>query len=191
MSQQSQLARHLDYLQNVPAENNGTPLSLIATVADLPQFLRALLVADGTVTLLLAAYFDEPIKIQMKHQMLLRLPSDLPHLGVITDQEIFYRRVSLIGSASDTTYADAVSLINPETMAKPLFEELIDEEVGMGEVLRNSARGSYRELLDVRVDDDDIVRTYIVYLDGRRSILITERFHRAAFSVSRSQSSRR
>jgi chorismate-pyruvate lyase len=48
----------------------------------------------------------------------------------------------------------------------------------MGDVLRNSARGSYREILDVRaLDDERMARTYTVVFDSNPAILITEVFN--------------
>lgn len=48
----------------------------------------------------------------------------------------------------------------------------------MGDVLRYSARGSYKEILDVRaVDDTRMARIYTVVLDSIAAILITEVFN--------------
>ena len=75
-------------------------------------------------------------------------------------------------------YAQASSVLNPSALKPELFAALIKEDVGMGDVLRNSARGSYREILDVRaLDDERMARTYTVVLDSNPAILITEVFN--------------
>ena len=93
------------------------------------------------------------------------------------DATAFVRKVNLIGRTTNKEYASAESLLNPALIGTDLFRALTDEGVGMGEVLRNNARGSYREIINI---DDTLTkiaeRTYAVYLDGRPSILITEAF---------------
>ena len=65
----------------------------------------------------------------------------------------------------------------PALIRTDLFRALTDEDVGMGEVLRNNARGSYREIINIEDASSKIAeRTYAVYLDRRPCILITEAF---------------
>ena len=110
------------------------------------------------------------------------MPSPLSHLHLEAGDPAFIRRVELLGSESGRRYASAISLLNPATLDTKLFHELIDENVGMGEVLRNSARGSYREVLDIRRESEDsVTRTYAVILATRPAILISERFYLASF----------
>ena len=48
----------------------------------------------------------------------------------------------------------------------------------MGDVLRHSARRSYREILDVRaVDDTRMARIYTLVFDSIAAILMTEVFN--------------
>lgn len=176
------LDNHLASLERLSLSPEQSPASLLAPFAGLPPFLKALLVADGTVTLLLSAYFSEAIGIKTHNQMSLTMPSPLPQLGLHTGSEVFYREVELYGVDSHRSYATAISLINPKALNPALFEQLIDEHVGMGEVLRNSARGSYREVLEVQQkDDDEASRTYTVFLESHPAILITERFNTRCF----------
>lgn len=162
-----------------PEEDTG---ALLENFQGLPPFLRALLVADGTVTLLLRAYFDELIQVDTLEQSSFTINEPLAHLHLKTGDEAFYRRVVLTGAESHRTYANALSLLNPAALKPELFDPLIEETVGMGEVLRNSARGSYREVLDVRaINKFEISRTYTVILDGHPAILITETFDRRWF----------
>ena len=56
----------------------------------------------------------------------------------------------------------------------------------MGDVLRHSARRSYREILDVRaVDDTRMARIYTLVFDSIAAILMTEVFNTRWFSVVR------
>lgn len=180
---ESDLQGHLAYLQSSVATTlTEAPLRCLDQYPGLPPFLRSLLVADGTVTLLLSAYFREDIVIETSRQSMLVMPSDLPVLGLRAMGEVFIRQVQLLGSVSGKCYAIATSLINPAHLPSDLFEALIDENVGMGEVLRNSARGSYREVLHIcQVSEGIMRRTYAVFLQQRPAILITEDFNTGLF----------
>jgi chorismate-pyruvate lyase len=173
---------HLSMLQSIPVAPEIDASELLKPNLDLPPFLRALLVADGTVTRLLSAYFAEDIAIGTQEQFEFDMPSPIPHLKLEAGDPAFLRRVELRGSDSGRCYAGAISLLNPASLDTELFHELIDENVGMGEVLRNSARGSYREVLDIRRESEDsVTRTYAVILAKRPAILISEKFSVASF----------
>jgi chorismate-pyruvate lyase len=77
-------------------------------------------------------------------------------------------------------------VLDPAVLKPELFAALIKEDAGMGDVLRNSVRGAYREILDVRAADDArMARTYAVVLDSNPGILITEVFNTRWFWVIR------
>ncbi len=170
-------------LQSIAVQPERDGVSMLAPFSNLPPFLRALLVADGTVTRMLTAFFAEPIHVRTQNQAPQVMPSSLPQLALNQGDDAFVRTVELRGSESGVCYATAVSVLNPAYLDAALFRELIDEHVGMGEVLRNSARGSYRELLDIRQQKaEQISRTYAVVLAGHPAILITENFEKSSFS---------
>jgi chorismate-pyruvate lyase len=169
---------HLGYLDTIEPGVERDATSFIAPLNELKPFLRALLVADGTVTLLLRAYFDEDVLVETTSQSSFVVESALPHLVLMKGDDAFFRQVELTGNKTGHTYAQATSVLNPAALKPELFAALIKEDVGMGDVLRNSARGSYREILDVRaVDDARMARTYTVVLDSKPAILITEVFN--------------
>lgn len=174
---------HLNYLQTItPGEAGDDKRIELAGFPGLGPFLRALLVADGTVTYLLAAYFDEQIAVKTLGQSMQQIPHDLSLLGLRVGQDVFFRRVVLRGAETGNAYAEAASLINPGRLPASLFNELISEHVGMGEVLRNSARGSYREVMDIRaLSEQTMRRTYGVFLEQQPAILITEDFNKSLF----------
>lgn len=174
---------HISLLDSISVAPELDADELVRPYQDLPPFLRALLVADGTVTRLLGAYFAEGISIRTLDQSDFSMQQPLDHLRLCQGDTAFIRQVELIGASSQRHYASATSLLNPGMLDRNLFHELIDENVGMGEVLRNSARGSYREVLDIRKESDDsVTRTYAVILSKQPAILITERFLIGSFS---------
>lgn len=169
---------HLEYLETIEPGVERDATSFLASLNELKPFLRALLVADGTVTLLLRAYFDEDVLVETISQSSFVVGTALPHLGLSKGDDAFFRQVDLTGAKTGHTYAHATSVLNPAALTPALFSALIKEDVGMGDVLRNSARGSYREILDVRaLDNARMGRTYTVVLDAQPAILITEMFN--------------
>lgn len=178
------ISEHIEYLSQLSPSGEGDVASTSAINRELPAFLRALLVADGTVTVLLRAFFDEAIQIRTQGQSALTLELPISVLKMDSGEEAFQRQVELSGSNSGTLYATATSILNPAAMPDRLFDALIRKDVGMGEVLRNSARGSYREILSIDCSGNEAIRTYLVYLDGRPAILITETFFVSAFNGS-------
>ena len=143
----------------------------------LPPFLRAVLLADGTVTSLISAFMREEIDVLTVEQSFIKMPDELSFLELKKDATAFVRKVNLIGRTTNKQYASAESLLNPALIRPDLFRALTDEDVGMGEVLRNNARGSYREIINIEDASTKIAeRTYAVYLDRRPCILITEAF---------------
>ena len=143
----------------------------------LPPFLRAVLLADGTVTSLISAFMGEEIDVLTVEQSFIKMPAELSFLELEKDANAFVRKVNLIGRATNKQYASAESLLNPAFIEEDLFRALTDEGVGMGAVLRNNAQGSYREIINIDDTSTKIAkRTYAVYLNGRPCILITEAF---------------
>ncbi|MFP6806619.1 MAG: chorismate pyruvate-lyase family protein [Pseudomonadales bacterium] len=154
-------------------------------LGDIPAFLRALLVTDGTITMALEAYFSEAIKINTLRQGIVTASQPLAALGVNIDDECFFREVELLGASTGHTYAHATSILNKNAINKDLFDQLVNEHVGIGVILRNVARGSFREVLDVSSGNvmvqSDLSRTYRVSINAVPAILITEEFDKATF----------
>jgi len=187
--------------QAVALEGPGLHAALQGLDRELPPFLRTLLVADGTVTMAIEAYYGESIEVRTINQLAMSLPEAMPMLGVEAATDILYREVILQGSDSGRVYACAYSMIRRSVIADSLYRELVAERVGIGTLLRNTAKGSYREILSIRQggiadvgdqlitdvshSDEDldnsiekglVSRTYCVYLDSKPGILITEVF---------------
>lgn len=164
----------------------GTAAAALAPLGVLPPFLHSLLVTDGTVTMALEAYFAEPIRIHTLWQGEYQSPCDIASLKMKTDNACFVRHVELLGTRTEVCYAKATSLMNPEFIEPVLFSKLVDERIGIGVILRNDARGSFREVLQVQrgniVSEFAVNRTYRVSLNAAPALLITEEFPLAPFA---------
>ncbi len=155
---------------------------------DLHPVMRALMIADGTVTMAIEAIYREPVIVALQQQEALKLEQTVPLLNVAANKELFFRHVELRGKLSEKTYVSAYSLLKREALDDQLWTKLKNKEVGMGVVLRNAAQGSFRKVLhmgagDLRGEGEKSVhRTYSVHINDRPSIAITEVFNLDAFS---------
>lgn len=159
---------------------------------ELPPFLRTLLVADGTVTMAIEAYFDEAVEVATVAQFVVPVPGVLSALDVKEGEDILYREVVLRGSNTKTIYASAYSMIKKTAIRPELFDALLGEKVGIGTLLRNAAKGSYREILRMGIgsfnnsgnfnsEDPSPNRSYRVFLDAQPAMLINEFFPLPAY----------
>lgn len=149
----------------------------------LPAFLRTLLVADGTVTKSLEAYFWEQVDVQNLGQGTTRLDQDVPALVLSAGDTVLARRVRLCGVESGRDYTHAESLIKLEVLPANLRDDLLAGRIGIGELLRETGLETYREILDVGTTANDadfaaevVYRTYRIVINHQPAILITEKF---------------
>lgn len=180
--------------QPLAIDNSGSEISPTSPVfAQLPRFLRVLLTADGTVTTSLEAYFAEPISIEAVAQSLAVCAQAVPLLEVVAGTELINRRVYLRGSNSGRVYAYAESLLQPAALPPAIRQDILAGRIGIGELLRNRALPSFRELLTMGTAEDGaalfldpryaraVFRTYRIFLERVPAVLITEYFPRALY----------
>ena len=159
---------------------DSLPLSL------LPPFLRALLVTDGTVTKILEAYFWEPVAVDTLEQRFEVATEAVPWIQIMPGDRCLIRDARLRGADSGLGFAEAFSLIRIELIPPGFRQRLIDREIGIGVLIRDSGLESYREVLDVGLDRTAdgaaaVFRTYRIFIDQRPVILITEYFPLALY----------
>jgi chorismate-pyruvate lyase len=155
-------------------------------IASLPPFLRALLATDGTVTKILEAYFWEPVAVDTLEQRFETAEAEVPWIEVRTGDRCLIRDARLRGVHSGRGYAEAFSLIRTQLIPEGFRRRLIDREIGIGVLIRDSGLESYREVLDVAMDTGEgggkaVYRTYRIIIDGKPVILITEYFPLALY----------
>ncbi len=185
-SQDESLFRSSGYLEDgviVDAGGERHPIS------DLPPFLRTLLVADGTVTKALEAYFWEPVDVRPLQQKLARdtEPKGLPFGQA---HSLLHREVSLEGRRSGTRYALARSILALENLPTHFAEAIVAGKMGIGELLREQGVETYRDIIGLdyfprgvvaderleELDDDIVARSYRISVSGVPAILVTEYF---------------
>jgi chorismate-pyruvate lyase len=153
-------------------------------LASLPPFLRSILVTDGTVTKIIEAYFWEPLAVDTLAQDLAVAERDLPWLEVLAGDRILVRQAQLRGVHSGHRYADAFSVIRIERIPPAFRQRIIDREIGIGVLIRDSGLESYREVMEVGAEapapqdlaGERVFRSYRIIIAGAPVILITETF---------------
>ena len=155
-------------------------------LADLPPFLRALLVTDGTVTKILEAYFWEPVEVRTLEQDFRTAERPVDWIQVSAGDRVLIRQARLIGGDSGRTYAEAFSVIRADLIPAAFRQRLIDREIGIGVLIRDSGLESYREVMEIGVEQAEdggerIFRTYRIIIEGEPVILITEGFPLALY----------
>jgi len=151
--------------------------------------LRALLVTDGTVTKILEAYFWEPVEVVTLQQEFVCAERPIDWIGVQQGDQVLIRQARLSGAETTNLYATAFSVIRPGLIPENFRQRLIDREIGIGVLIRDSGLESYREVLEVGLESKPgredgnasgrselVFRTYRIIIEGEPVILITESF---------------
>lgn len=168
-------------------------------MANLPPFLRTLLVTDGTVTKSIEAYFWETVNVENLGQGVVPVDHDEKWLEISKGDKVLRRRVRLVGEDSKAIYAHAESSLRLDRLPEELNRELQAGRIGIGELLRERSLETYRELLAFGVDvmgelakvfggkDSDLLvsRVYRIALNHHPTILITEKFPLLLYQNSR------
>ncbi|MFC1749185.1 chorismate--pyruvate lyase family protein [Pseudomonadota bacterium] len=181
--------RHKGYLPEGALDNGNQEESLIA---GLPPFLRTLVVTDGTVTKTLEAYFWEPVIVEPLSQGIKPADEDIHWLEIEKGNDVLLRNVRLKGHKTENVYAFASSIVNLNRLPASFRDKLINGDLGIGELIRDSGLETYREILEIgactknsysnakQVDNetpiDMVYRTYRIILNQHPAILITETF---------------
>ena len=122
--------------------NNSFP-----DMKSLSPFLRVLLTLDGTVTKALESYYWEPVRIDVVFQEVLPSQADLAVLDCGKNDEVLVRQVNLVGAKTGRTYSSAESLIFLQRLPEHLKRQLLDGDIGIGQLLRRHVLETYREIL--------------------------------------------
>lgn len=122
------------------------------SIESLPAFLRALLVTDGTVTKILEAYFWEPVLVDTLYQEFTVAEAEIPWIEIQPGDRALVRRVRLRGGDTGHEYAHADSVVRVERVPENFRHRLINREIGIGALIRDSGLESYREVMEVGVN---------------------------------------
>lgn len=157
---------------------------------ELPNFLRTLLVTDGTVTKSLEAWFWENVKIQSVSNSLESLQKEVLGLEVVPGDKVLQREVMLKGVQSNTIFACARSTVSLKHLPQEIGDALESGEIGIGELLREKGVETYRDIFNINyfpnplendallspLNSEILSRSYRIRVNGNPAIIVTEFF---------------
>ncbi len=145
-----------------------------------PAFLRALLVADGTVTKLIEAYVLESLQVVLHSQQPI---SDQPAalgLHLNKSDRYLHRKISLVGSRSSSVYLLAESWIDFNLFEDKVHQDFLQAKIGIGEIIQKFALPSCRKMVSYFSEEENqqrfFGRTYVIHVNQQPAIQITEKF---------------
>ncbi len=145
-----------------------------------PNFLRALLVADGTVTKLIEAYFQENLQVVLHQQQAISRQLAPAGLHVLPSAQYLHRNISLLGERSSLVYLTAESWIDLNQFDDQAQQAFLAAKIGIGEILQQFMLATYRKITQVFSGEENqqtfIGRTYVIYVAQKPAIQITEKF---------------
>jgi len=159
-------------------------------LSQLPAFLRTLLVADGTVTKALEAWFWESVKVVPLVNKQTKLNALKNGLKAEKGENVLQREVILQGVSSDQIFACARSIVALEQLPDEIGRALKSGKIGIGELFREKGLETYRDIFAINHYKSDpkndamldllkgniVSRSYRIWLNGNPAIIVTEYF---------------
>jgi len=159
-------------------------------LTQLPPFLRTLLVADGTVTKSLEAWFWEKVKIEPINNQLETLEEEVLGIEVEQGDRVLQREVILKGVRSNSIFAYARSMVTLKYLPDEIKSSLKKGEIGIGELLREKGVETYRDIFSINyhsvspvndhllsgIQSEILSRSYRIRVNGHPAIIVTEFF---------------
>lgn len=169
-------------------------LDLFTTVntaeTPLSTFQRVLLMTDGTVTDVLEAYTNEPVKVVKLAQWLDGVDPERPELERPVTDRVLRRSVLLQGTVTGTNLLHADSVVTPTHLHPDVMDGLLESDTPLGRLLARYRVETFREILAVGFEpagscahhfgidpaEKLVFRTYRILVDQRPVVRVTEKF---------------
>jgi chorismate-pyruvate lyase len=147
---------------------------------------------DGSVVQLLSTVFKEPISIELLKQKYCRISSSQWD-DVDESEGVMLRNVFLKGKNTDIRYVYASSLIRIDKLPSNFADDLLNQQLGIGEIINKYEIETYRKVVDTSLVDSHIMhamfsvkgdiscRTYKIYINNAPAMLITEYYPNELF----------
>jgi chorismate-pyruvate lyase len=173
---------------------NNAPVGQL-DFSDLSNIERILLTTDGTLTEILQAYYREPINL-IKLSEKITTSREIDILDVQAGEEVLERTILLQGRHSQKTFVYAESIIAIEKFDPSLRESmrncLLNSDVPLGRLWLEHRLETFKEMVEqnqasansinsffnISKDHLMLLRTYRVFSQNKKIMLITEKFPR-------------
>jgi beta-ribofuranosylaminobenzene 5'-phosphate synthase len=139
---------------------------------------KILAFTTGSVTEILEAYLEGPVEVRTIRQEVAKAGDLAKDLDVEKTDDVNFREVEIIDE-EDNVQIYARSWTPIKRLAPAFREDLMKADVPIGKLLAKHKIESRRELLDVKLDDEDrIKRTYNIIRNGEILMRIEEKFEK-------------
>lgn len=158
-------------------------------IASLPLLQRVLLISDGTLTDIVEAAHQEPIRLVKLDVTAMPAAEDIPDLELPGGDFLMKRRVLLQGAKSGINYVYAETLIAVDRLHPEIRRQLLHTDNPIGRLWARHKLETRKEILRIwRVDQGEILehfenpeggllgRSYRVFSGGQAIMVISEYF---------------
>lgn len=174
----------MDEYRMTPPTGAELTLSVLGVVP------RILLATDGTLTHIIEAYAEEPIRlVKLSHSLVVE-PTARQRFGLSIDERALRRVILLRGSESGATFIHAESVVMLDRLPGPVADALLNTERPIGKLLAENRTETFREIIAVwqernvsiakhfhiKPADLLLARTYRILSGGKPLAWITETF---------------
>jgi len=169
-------------------------------LSGLSDIQKSLLITDGTVTELLGCYLDEPVELEKLYENarvdINEIPEAHRHLVDSADFPVLLRKVLLKGKVTLKRCLYAESSILIDRLPRGFREDLLGSDMPIGSLWSKHRFETYKTdylvqedianqdlatCLGISVGSKIFSRTYCVYSQGKRTMIITEKFSAGLF----------
>ena len=151
--------------------------SSLTGLGPLSLLQRVLLMSDGTVTDIVEAAFEEPVRLVKLRMETVPAAEPVAAPGIAAGAPLMRRQIMLQGASTGTTYVHAETLIALDALPPGFREELMETDAPIGRLWAQYQLETRKEMLRIwRTPGGDLARTYRVFSSGKPIMLITEQF---------------
>ena len=172
------------------SDSPDTASTALPSFASCGSILRSLLTTNGSITILLEAFFDEDQRADKVSERQVVLTQNYPDLGLTSGDPALEREIFLRGATTNRAYLHATTLVALNNVKPDFRESLITTGIPIGKLWDDYRMEIFKEVIryDTRpaddlaagfgVDPNDklLTRSYRVFSDQRCIMLITESF---------------
>ncbi|MEA1984036.1 MAG: chorismate pyruvate-lyase family protein [Euryarchaeota archaeon] len=150
---------------------------------DIPTCLRICAGTDGSVTFLLEIMTKNDVSVETEEQYIVSADEDMAALlGIVPGEYVNHRTVTLL--AGGVPYVHALSLAPIERMPASIRQDMMQADIPIGKILRNSGVETRRDFDIIEMDDGQdlfaselvLSRTYRIVHNNTTLMWIRERF---------------
>lgn len=163
--------------------------------AELSLIQRIMLMTDGTLTKMLETYTQEYIDVIKLSEKESILAEDIPSMWIMAGRSVVDRKILLQGCTTRRNWLYAESIVIPDRLDEEFQYHLLASRTPIGKLWVKHKLETFKERInywrepagdlafhfDLNRTDSLLARTYLVYSNGKPTMMITEKFPEKLF----------